>query len=60
MTDAGELTAKDPELAAEQLVSMCEGIGDLERRFGMPLDSARNRQWIEGAVNVFCRAYGAD
>ena len=57
MTEAGELVVGDPELAAEQFVSMCKGMGDLERRFGMPLDSVRNRERIVGAVDVFCRAY---
>ena len=31
---AGELVIPDPLLAAEQFVSMCKGMGDLERRFG--------------------------
>ena len=57
MNDAAELSVGDPELAAEQFASMCKGMGDLERRFGMPLDPERNRQRIMGAVEVFCRAY---
>ena len=60
MGEAGELTVDDPELAAEQFASMCKGMGDLERRFGAPVDDARNRERIAGAVKVFCRAYAAD
>ncbi|GMM92205.1 TetR/AcrR family transcriptional regulator [Qipengyuania sp. MTN3-11] len=60
MNAAGEVRIADPELAAEQFASMCKGMGDLERRFGAPDDPARNRQRIEGAVEVFCRAYGVD
>lgn len=60
MDEAGELTVDDPELAAEQFASMCKGMGDLERRFGAPVDDARNRERIAGAVEVFCRAYAAD
>ena len=60
MGEAGELTVDDPELAAEQFASMCKGMGDLERRFGAPVDDTRNRERIAGAVEVFCRAYAAD
>lgn len=57
MTEAGELEIDDHYLAAEQFVSMCKGMGDLERRFGHPGDPVRDRARIEGAVEVFCRAY---
>ena len=57
---AGEISVEDPELAAEQFAAMCKGMGDLERRFGAPVDDARNRERIAGAVEVFCRAYAAD
>jgi TetR/AcrR family transcriptional repressor of mexJK operon len=57
MREAGEIAVDDPELAAEQFVSMCKGMGDLERRFGHPVDPARDRERIAGAVEVFCRAY---
>ena len=60
MEAAGEVHIADPELAAEQFVSMCKGMGDLERRFGAPADPARDRQRIEGAVEVFCAAYALD
>ena len=58
LVDAGELQIEDLDLAAEQFVSMCKGMGDLERRFGMPADPVRDRKRIEGAVDVFCHAYG--
>lgn len=57
MDAAQEVDIADHELAAEQFVSMCKGMGDLERRFGAPPDPARDRQRIEGAVTVFLRAY---
>ena len=57
MSEAGELEIEDHYLAAEQFASMCKGMGDLERRFGHPSDPARDRARIEGAVEVFCRAY---
>lgn len=57
MEKAGEVAIADPELAAEQFASMCKGLGDLERRFGRPSDPVRDRQRIEGAVEVFCAAY---
>ena len=53
----GELAIDDPQLAAEQFVSMCKGMGDLERRFGeLPAESDTNKR-IEGAVDVFLKAY---
>lgn len=57
LTQAGHLLINDTDLAAEQFASMCKGMGDLERRFGHPSDSERDRQRIESAVTVFCRAY---
>lgn len=57
MRDAGEIAVADPELAAEQFVSMCKGMGDLERRYGMPSDPSGDRERITAAVDVFCRAY---
>ena len=57
--EAGELAIADPVLAAEQFVSMCKGMGDLERRFGVPATTAGTRQRIHGAVDVFLAAYGA-
>jgi TetR/AcrR family transcriptional repressor of mexJK operon len=56
--DAGELVFDDPLLAAEQFVSMCKGMGDLERRFGAVADHERSKQRIQSAVEVFLAAYG--
>ena len=60
LDDAGEIAVPDADLAAEQFVAMCKGMGDLERRFGAPLDAAREAERIAGAVDVFCRAYAID
>ena len=60
MNEAGEVEIDDVELAVEQFASMCKGMGDLERRFGYPGDPVRDRQRIEGAVDVFCKAYAVD
>jgi TetR/AcrR family transcriptional regulator, mexJK operon transcriptional repressor len=57
--EAGELVIDDAELAAEQFVSMCKGMGDLERRFGAEVSLADRRRRIIGAVDVFLAAYGA-
>ncbi len=57
LAQAGHLRIDDADLAAEQFASMCKGMGDLERRFGHPSNAARDRQRIESAVTVFCRAY---
>ena len=57
MNQTGEVAIEDCELAAEQFVAMCKGMGDLNRRFGMPRDEQRDRDRIEGAVDVFCSAY---
>ncbi|MBA4046798.1 MAG: transcriptional regulator [Erythrobacter sp.] len=57
--EAGDLVIADPLLAAEQFVSMCKGMGDLERRFGAATAPEHSRQRITGAVEVFIAAYGA-
>ncbi len=57
-TEAGELAIADPQLAAEQFVSMCKGMGDLERRFGVEVCPDHSRQRITGAVELFLAAYG--
>jgi TetR/AcrR family transcriptional repressor of mexJK operon len=57
--EAGELALCDPMLAAEQFVSMCKGMGDLERRFGVIVSGAERDHRILGAVDVFLAAYGA-
>ncbi|MEQ8409982.1 MAG: TetR/AcrR family transcriptional regulator [Erythrobacter sp.] len=56
---AGELTIDDPGIAAEQFVSMCKGMGDLDRRFGAHSDPVGSAGRIERAVEVFLAAYGA-
>lgn len=57
MVAQGELEIADCALAAEQFVSMCKGIGDLERRYGQPHDLSADRARIEGAVALFLKAY---
>ena len=56
-SDCGELCIPDPELAAEQFVSMVKGIGDLERRFGVTPSPEDDMRRICGAVQVFLDAY---
>ncbi|MFO6448136.1 TetR/AcrR family transcriptional regulator [Erythrobacter sp. NE805] len=56
--ESGELTIPDPMLAAEQFVSMCKGMGDLERRFGAIVTGPERDRRIDGAVEVFLAAYG--
>jgi TetR/AcrR family transcriptional regulator, mexJK operon transcriptional repressor len=56
-TEAGELAIADPMLAAEQFVSMCKGMGDLERRFGADVSPEERDRRIAGAVDVFLAAY---
>ncbi|EDL48359.1 TetR/AcrR family transcriptional regulator [Erythrobacter sp. SD-21] len=60
MVETGEVRIDDVDLAVEQFAAMCKGMGDLERRFGHPGDPNRDRERIEGAVEVFCRAYAVD
>lgn len=55
---SGELALDDPMLAAEQFVSMCKGMGDLEHRFGAVACPAERERRIAGAVEVFLAAYG--
>ncbi len=57
--DAGELVIDDPLLAAEQFVSLCKGMGDLERRFGADVTHDQSANRIRSAVDVFLAAYGA-
>ncbi|MBD2840657.1 TetR/AcrR family transcriptional regulator [Erythrobacter rubeus] len=56
----GELNVDDPQLAAEQFVSMCKGMGDLERRFGAQVTAKESDRRIAGAVEVFLAAYSAN
>jgi len=55
---AGELRIDDPAIAAEQFVSMCKGMGDLNRRFGARTEAVESKRRIERAVTVFLAAYG--
>lgn len=57
MHEAGEVEIDDIPLATEQFASMCQGMGDLERRYGVIPSPEEDRRRIEGAVEVFCRAY---
>lgn len=57
--EQGELSIDDPDLAAEQFVSMAKGMGDLERRFGAIPSVQENQARISGAVSVFLAAYRA-
>lgn len=57
MSEAGELAIADPLLAAEQFVSMCKGMGDLECRFGAEVSLVDRDRRIGGAVDVFLAAY---
>ncbi len=58
LVTAGRLQIDDSHLAAEQFVSMCKGMGDLERRFGAEVVPERDQERIAGAVDVFLKAYG--
>lgn len=56
---AGELAIADTDLAAEQFVALCKGMGDLEHRFGVPVTQADSQRRVAGAVDMFLAAYGA-
>lgn len=58
--DQGELCVGDPQLAAEQFVSMCKGMGDLERRFGVEVLGELSDRRIAGAVDTFLAAYAPE
>ncbi len=55
--DGGELVIADTDLAAEQFVALCKGMGDLEHRFGTAVLPGDNQRRIAGAVEVFLAAY---
>lgn len=59
MVAAGDLRIEDCSLAAEQFVGMCKGLGDVERRYGMPTDPAADRARVAGAVELFLKGYSA-
>lgn len=52
-----EIHAIDPSLAAEQFVSMCKGMGDVERRLGHRPKPLEDKMRIQAAVETFCRAF---
>jgi len=56
---AGELTIPDADLAAEQFVALCKGMGDLEHRFGVRVTADASQRRLAGAVDMFLAAYGA-
>lgn len=56
----GELAVPDPELASEQFVSLCKGMGDLERRFGAQDVAQINAHRIEASVEMLLAAYAPD
>ncbi|WP_379923417.1 TetR/AcrR family transcriptional regulator [Erythrobacter sp. R86502] len=56
---AGELMIPDPVMAAEQFVSLCKGMGDVERRFGASVTAEQRERRIVAAVDMFLAAYGA-
>lgn len=60
MNDAKALRIADPEIAAELFISLCVGLGDLERRFGQEPNPARDRERIRAATDLFCRAFAND
>ena len=55
----GELAIADTDLAAEQFVALCKGMGDLEHRFGAHVAPADSRRRLVGAVEMFLAAYGS-
>ena len=58
--DGGEIAVDDPAIAAEQFASMCNRLGDLERRLSVAHDAQAARQRVEAAVDTFFRAYGKE
>jgi len=57
--ERGELSIANPVLAAEQFVSMCKGMGDVEGRFGVISDPKEITLRVKKAVSVFLLAYGS-
>lgn len=55
---AGELAITDTDLAAEQFVALCKGMGDLEHRFGAHVTPVDSQRRLVGAVDMFLAAYG--
>ncbi|MFN4037982.1 MAG: TetR/AcrR family transcriptional regulator [Erythrobacter sp.] len=55
--EAGELVIDDTDLAAEQFVALCKGMGDLEHRFGAHVTPVDSQRRLAGAVAMFLAAY---
>jgi len=58
--ERGELNIAEPNLAAEQFVALCKGMGDLNQRFGAEPSAADTAKRIAGAVDMFLMAYSAE
>ncbi|MBY6186099.1 TetR/AcrR family transcriptional regulator [Marinobacter hydrocarbonoclasticus] len=58
--EAGVLTLDDPQIAAEQLLLMCRGIGNMRLALGLPMDQddAACHQRVTQSVDLFLRGYG--
>ncbi|MFN3990771.1 MAG: TetR/AcrR family transcriptional regulator [Erythrobacter sp.] len=54
---AGELAIPDTDLAAEQFVALCKGMGDLEHRFGVHVSALDSQRRLAGAVEMFLAVY---
>jgi len=54
---SGRLRLDDPELVAEQFISLCKGIGDLERRYGVEPDPRDEHRRIAAATEIFLKVY---
>ena len=59
LQDARCIVVSDLSLAAEQLLSMFRGLGDLERRFGVQGSEESAKERTTAAVRTFLAAYGA-
>ncbi len=57
--EGGELAIPDTDLAAEQFVALCKGMGDLAHRFGAEVTSEASARRLTGAVAMFLAAYAA-
>lgn len=54
----GRIAIPSATNAAEQLISMCRGLGDLERRFGRSPTKEETTRRVEAGVNLFLSVYG--
>jgi TetR/AcrR family transcriptional repressor of mexJK operon len=60
-TEAGQIATPDPELAADQLLSMWPGQHHLRQQFGLAGPRSREQivSHVESCVDMFLRAYAA-